>query len=402
MPERVSVSLILVSQSYPPVLGGSEIEAQRVCSGLIRRGHRVTVLCAGGAPMPDVSSWIDPAGVPVRILARGFTGRPRNIVFGFAVAWELIHARRDCQLVYFLMQGFHLVTGLPVARSLRIPIVMKVSGSNLITLMRKSWLGRLELRFLRRWAHRVMILNPGMAEEAAAVGFEPRHLLWMPNPVDTGEFAPCAVGERQTLRASLDLPAASPTAVFVGRLAPEKQLPSLLRAFAAALKTVPDARLILVGDGPERTRLESLVNQLDLGRNVRFTGRLTVPQVKTWLQAADLFALVSSLEGFPCSLVEAMSTGLPAVVSGIPANTQLIESGIHGLVAPLGDERALTEALARLLADPAARLRMGATARQLVLERYSTDKVLDLYEILFAEALKGRAPWKTPIEGSAP
>src|ERR1035441_617433 len=69
------VSLILVSHSYPPVLGGSEIEAQRICAALIRRGHRVTVLCAGGEPMPDTARWLDPAGVPVRIFARQSRGR---------------------------------------------------------------------------------------------------------------------------------------------------------------------------------------------------------------------------------------------------------------------------------------------------------------------------------------
>lgn len=63
-------SVLLVSHTYPPVLGGSEVEAQRVCSALLRRGHRVTVLCSGGPPMADVSTRIDPAGVPVRIFGR--------------------------------------------------------------------------------------------------------------------------------------------------------------------------------------------------------------------------------------------------------------------------------------------------------------------------------------------
>ena len=139
----VPVSLIVVSHSYPPVLGGSEIEAQRVCAALIRRGHRVTVLCAGGPPMPDTAQWLDPAGVPVRIFARRFRGRPRDYVFALGVAWTLFQERRNYQLVYFLMQGLHLATGLPVARWLGKAIVMKVSGSSIVTTMRRSWIGRL-------------------------------------------------------------------------------------------------------------------------------------------------------------------------------------------------------------------------------------------------------------------
>ena len=138
--------------------------------------------------MPEVSSWIDPAGVPVRIFGRpGLIG---EYAFVLGVARTLLWERRRYQIVYFLMQGLHLAVGLPIARFLRKPIVMKVYGSGIITSVRRSWLGRLELRFLRRWAHRVMILNPGMAKEATAAGLEPDRLLWMPNPVDTDEFAP--------------------------------------------------------------------------------------------------------------------------------------------------------------------------------------------------------------------
>ena len=181
-------SVLVVSHSYPPVLGGSEVEAQRVCSALLRRGHTVTVLCSGGPPMPDVSFWTDPAGVPVRIFGRHRLAR--DYAFALGVARTLFRERRRYQIVYLLMQGLHLAAGLPVARLLGKPVVMKVSGSGITTSMRGSWLGRLELRFLRRWARRVMILNPGMAEEAAAAGLDPDRLLWMPNPVDTDEFAP--------------------------------------------------------------------------------------------------------------------------------------------------------------------------------------------------------------------
>src|ERR1035438_9299593 len=164
------VSLLLVSHSYPPVLGGSEIEAQRVCAGLLRRGHSVTVLCAGNKPMPQDSYWIDPAGVPVRIFGKGLRPAWRDWAFAMGVAWTLFRQRRRYQLVYFLMQGLHLAVGLPVAHYLRKSIVMKVSGSSIITLMGRSRAGRLELTCLRKWAQRVMVLNAGIAAEAEAAG----------------------------------------------------------------------------------------------------------------------------------------------------------------------------------------------------------------------------------------
>jgi glycosyltransferase involved in cell wall biosynthesis len=382
------VSLIVVSHSYPPVLGGSEIEAQRVCAALIHRGHRVTVLCAGGPPMPDTSHWLDPAGVPVRIFARRSNGRLKDYAFALGVAWTLFKERRNYQLVYFLMQGVHLAVGLPVARRLGKAIVMKVSGSSIVTIMRSSWMGRLELRWLQAWAWRVMILNEGMAEEARAAGLEPQRLLWMPNPVDTDAFAPCGRGRKQEIRARLDIPAEAAAVIFTGRLASEKELSSLIGAFEAVVRRMPCAVLILLGDGPSRGILEERARQLGLSASVRFTGYQPAADIPGWLQASDLFTLVSSNEGFPCSLVEAMSAGMACVVSDIPANAQLIDSGVHGLRVPVGDEACIAEAIAGLLGDPGSRARMGTAARLRVIENYSTDKVVGRYEALFEGALR--------------
>jgi hypothetical protein len=110
-----SFSLILVCSSYPPVIGGSEVEAQRVCSALIRRGHRVTVATTGGAPMPSLKRWTDPAGVPVLLYAARWKGRIKDVAYAISVAWLMIRERRNYQAVYFLMQGLHLAVGLPVA-----------------------------------------------------------------------------------------------------------------------------------------------------------------------------------------------------------------------------------------------------------------------------------------------
>ena len=126
------VSVLLICDSYPPIVGGSEVEAQRVASAMIRRGHRVQVLCAGGPPMPPVREWVDPAGVPVRILTRHSRGRAKDFTFAAEVAWAIWRGRNEYDVVYFLMQGLHLAAGLPVARWAGKPIVMKVGGSGVI------------------------------------------------------------------------------------------------------------------------------------------------------------------------------------------------------------------------------------------------------------------------------
>lgn len=384
------VSIILICHSYPPVIGGSELEAQRVCAALIRRGYLVRVVCAGGDPMPAVRDWVDPEGVPVRIYAGRWKGWMRDFVFGWRVAGMLLWERRDYQLVYFLMQGFHLAVGLPAARLAQKPILMKVGGSGVIPLMTRSAAGRLELRWLRQWANRIMILNEGMREEALQEGFPPEQIYWMPNPVDTDEFAPCEPGARLEGRARFGIPSSAPVALYCGRLAPEKALPSLIEAFALVVRRIPEAVLVLVGDGPLRTSLAEQAARLQLPENhVRFAGRVAPEDVSSWLQIADVFTLVSPSEGFPCALAEAMSAGLASVVSDIPGNRQLIESGQHGLLVPVGDSEAIAAAIVRIFEDGPMRVRMGEESRNRVLENYSTAKIADRYEALFLEALAG-------------
>jgi glycosyltransferase involved in cell wall biosynthesis len=386
--ETISFCFLLICQTYPPVIGGSEIEAQRVCRALIRRGHHVTVVCAGGGPMPPFHDWIDPQGVPVRIYARRRDGRLKNVVFALRVATMLIWERRNYQFVYFLMQGLHVAAGLPVARLLRKPILMKIAGSGVVPEMYSSRTGRLELRWLSRWAKRILVLNEGMRQEAVDHGISPSQLVWMPNPVDTQEFSPATTDEQRELRANFGIPQTALVVLYCGRLAPEKALPTLLDAFALVAKEVPDAFLVLVGDGSVRLALVEQARQLGLNeKNLRFTGRIDPPEVCQWLKIATVFALVSPSEGFPCALEEAMSAGLPSVASDIPANRQLVKNGSHGILVPVGDTEKIAESIVRLLRDAPLRQRMGEAAREHITENYSTDHIVDRYEALFREIL---------------
>lgn len=382
-------SIILVCHSYPPVIGGSELEAQRICAELIRRGHRVKVVCAGGEPMPPRRDWIDPKGVPVRIYAGRWKGPLKDMVFALCVVNMLIWERNKYHLVYFLMQGLHLAAGLPVARILGKPILMKIGGSTVVSQMNRSRAGRLELRWLRQWAQCVMILNDGMRQEAIAHGFSAEQLLWMPNPVPTDEFAPCSDRGRNELRSQLGIPLTAPVVLYCGRFAHEKALPSLLDAFARVTMQVPEAMLVLVGDGPLRLELLRQVNQLGLTeKNVRFTGLVDPDEVRSWLKIADIFALVSLSEGLACALIEAMSTGLASVVSDIPANAQLIKNGEQGLLTPVGDSSAIADAIVSLFSDSSLRMQMGVAARETILANYSLTQVTDRYEEMFRNVLE--------------
>lgn len=163
---------------------------------------------------------------------------------------------------------------------------------------------------------------------------------------------------------------AGPEIVFVGRLAAVKGVFVLLEAVAHLSETHPEARVTLIGDGPERARIEARVAELGLSDRVTFTGYLTQPEVAERLAGASIFALPSFAEGVPVVLMEAMAAELPVVATRIAGIGELVTEGEAGLLVAPGDPDSFAAALETLLADPEQRAAFGRTGRAAVVAGY--------------------------------
>jgi glycosyltransferase involved in cell wall biosynthesis len=147
---------------------------------------------------------------------------------------------------------------------------------------------------------------------------------------------------------------------MVARLRPQKAHERFLRAFRTVRDRLPDARALLVGDGPSRRELERLVDELGLASAVRFVG--AVADTRPYLAEATVVALTSPYEGSPNALLEAMASGRPVVATAVGGVPELIEHGREGLLVEPTDE-AVASALTEVLGDPESASRMGARAR---------------------------------------
>ena len=158
----------------------------------------------------------------------------------------------------------------------------------------------------------------------------------------------------------------------------------LLHAFAKVAAAQADVDLLLVGDGPLRGELTELVRSLGLESRVHFLGvRSDVPEI---LRALDVFTLTSLTEAASLTLLEAMASGVPVVMTAVGGNPELVRDGIDGLLVPRGDAAATARALLQILGDPAAAAAMGSAGRQRVIDHYQLEATvkayLDLYEKL--------------------
>jgi glycosyltransferase involved in cell wall biosynthesis len=174
----------------------------------------------------------------------------------------------------------------------------------------------------------------------------------------------------QTARARLGIPS-GPVVGVVGRLEARKGHVFFLEAMARLKETRPGARGLIVGDGVERSTLESRCRQLGLGDTVRIVGFW--PDLSEALAALDVFVLPSLMEGHPLAILEAMAAGLPVVATDVGGTAEAVDDGRSGLLVPAGDGAALADAIATLLDDPEGAARMGREARRALEERFSLD-----------------------------
>lgn len=364
-------------------LGGAERSLCLLAGGLARRGHEVHVLRFDS---PDAAPFF-PLDAAVRLHGLDLHGPARS-------AWEGLRA--NARRVALLRRSFRRlkpdvalgfmdttnVLCLLAGLGLGLPVIATEHSDPDRHDIGRAW------NFLRRLSYP---LAARVTTQTQAVRAKlPGRVSVIPNPV----AAPAAEARAQA-QPGTQTDAHDRQLLALGRLAPEKGFDLLLAAFATALATraasSPRWRLTILGEGPQRTRLEAQRRSLGLEGRVDLPGAVRDPG--PWLRRADLFVLPSRFEGFSNALCEALAHGLPAVAFDCPSGpAEILRPGVDGLLAPEADVPALAAALARLMDDEALRLGMAARAPE-VLERYGFEKVLDLWEaVLLDVTAKKRSP----------
>lgn len=171
----------------------------------------------------------------------------------------------------------------------------------------------------------------------------------------------------------------------VSRLDPIKNQSMMIRAFFDATRLQDKARLLIVGDGPEREHLETLADSLNISAKVVFTGFQTDPRI--FFQLMDVFLLPSHSEGTSMTLLEAMAFGLPCIVTAVGGNPELIKNNHTGLVTPNNDLAALSLAIFKLMSDNVLRHSLGKNAQSTYQKRFQLSNMIDGYKHIYTNPL---------------
>ena len=390
----------LLTGTYYPVIGGGEIQARALVEGLAAQEYRALVVTRRSSTglLPHERF----GAVDVYRLPPAGAAQLKKWGLLFSAGLALLRLRKEYDLIF--VSGFRIL-GLPavlLGKLLGKRCILKsdslgemsgdlfTAGLARVRLSKASLPFRLFLRMrnavLRR-ADAFVAISEEVAVELEAGGITADKIWHIPNSVDADLFHPVSDKEQGLLREKLGVPARARVVVYTGRLVSYKGLPLLLRVWNEIAARNNDVYLLLVGSGSLdihncEEELRAFVRDKQLEHSVRFTG--SVPNVHTYLQAADIFAFPTENEAFGIALIEAMACGLAVVGTCVGGVKDILRDLQNGLIVPPADAGRLKPALEILLNDGGLRQQLGTAARQTVEERYTTTQVVRQYIQLFS------------------
>lgn len=356
--------------------GGAETLLRDLAVGLEKRGYRITV--GYSTPGPFVEE-LAGRGVKLIHLRRFALIDP---LFMFRMFRLMQHDPPQIVHTHLFKSDFH---GRLAARLAGVPVVVSTLHNN--DSWARYWILGHVYGATAHFADRLIAVSPEVREyHIRKTGVSPDKIIVIENGVDVSTFSGHDEDAR-SIRTEFGIPDEAVLFGIIGRLKPQKDLPTFLRAAAEILRQRPDARFLVVGDGPLKDELESMAKQLNLLSSLVFTGmRKDVPAI---MKAIDVLVLSSLWEGLPVILLEAMASARPVVSTAVDGVKGVAVPDETALLVEPGSPEELAEACLRLAGDLNLRERMGRAGLKRVTEFYSmeamTDRISGLYEELLAE-----------------
>jgi glycosyltransferase involved in cell wall biosynthesis len=356
-------------------VGGAEVLAARLARQQ-RAGYRFAFACLDG--LGTLGEELRDEGFPVWVLHRG-----AGVDWRAALRLARLLRRERVALVHAHQYTPFFYAAVARWLGRRVPILFTEHGRHLPDYPRRKRM--LANRFLLGRRDRVVGVGRAVGQALVAnEGIPAGRVEVIYNGIDVAAFA-AGPDDRTRLRAPLGLGADDLVLMQVARLDYLKDHATAVRALQHVVARRPTARLLLVGDGPERAKIEEETRGRGLAGHVCFLGQRG--DVARLLPAADLFLLTSISEGIPLTLIEAMSAGLPVVSTRVGGVGEVVLDGRTGLLAAAGDDRTLSEHILRLAASADLRRQLGEQGRRRAADLFSEPQMHAGYLRLYREML---------------
>lgn len=352
--------------------GGAERVATTLCNAWSARGDAVTLIqtySGGGKPFYRLSP-----GVEVISLADLVRGEKRSSV-GYVrrlLTLRNLISQREPDVIISFLPNVSVATIL-ATRLMKIPVIVCERNDPSVRSRLDPWEIASNITF--RFADMLTVQTEAVAGKVGAIYPNLKKIRVVHNPLPAN---PMACAERRANGAK--------TLISVGRLAKQKRMDLLIKAFSDLAPHFPEWSLHIYGDGPEKNALGLLIAENGMHHRIFLKGITTEP-LKVMAES-DVFAMTSEHEGFPNALLEAMSLGLPCIVTDCPSGPrEITRNGEDAMLVPLNNQAALTDALYKMMTEEKTRNEFSNRARQSVLHRFNLNAVINRWDELFSEIL---------------
>ena len=379
--------LALVTRRFWPLVGGAEVVMANLAAEFRRQGHAATIVTAQWEP-----HWprdLIHREVPVVRLPQSKLRTWGTLRYMYALSSWLSEQQPNLDGVLVSMLKHDAYAAIGALRGSGVPVIVRAEGGGEAGDCHWQATARFGQRIRRRCYEADAVIAPSDAigQELLAAGYVPDKVKRIDNGVRLPP--PRAPQARAAARAALaeanwDLKCEpdAPVAVYTGRMHPDKGLLDLVNAWPAVAKRWPNARLWLIGEGPQREELFDRISDLSLRYQICLPG--SFDEIDDVLAAADLFVLPSYSEGMSISLLEAIAAGLPVVATDIPGNRALVRHEQEGLLVPPRNAGNLAAAICRIFDAPAQGVQLGSAGRLRAGEHFSLEKSARLHLELIA------------------
>jgi glycosyltransferase involved in cell wall biosynthesis len=356
--------------------GGAEVFTTGLATTLPRDRFDVRV-CATREAEGFLVEMLDEAGIPWFCLERrGRDPRPLREVYRYL-------RQNRIEVLHSHMFGSN-VWGTTLGRLARVPVLIaqehswSYEGQLVRRLLDRHLIGRFASRF-------VAVTENDRRRMIEIEGVRPEKTVVIPAALVRRNSAGGSADGSRDVRAELGIPLDAPVVGTVASMRPPKALHVLVDAFVELLKTMPEARLLMVGDGPSRQGVEAHARSRGLAEDrAIFTGQR--PDVDRLIDAFDVSALSSVSEGTPLFIFESMARGRPVVSTRVGGVPEVIDDGQSGVLVPPEDPQALARTLEALLRDPARREAIAAGGRERLRE-FTPERAAERFAALYEELL---------------
>lgn len=376
------MKILMVTEWHPSTIGGIQRHVRELSAHLMKKGFEVAILTKANSKKINATEnkyafpiiEVEPITPIQSIITPPSLSKLKKAIEDYSP--DIIHAH-------------HAFTPMPLlalymAEKMKMPKILtnhSIAGNSkdsLLTLM--SCKGLIFLRYFISKADKIISVSKSAAKFMENLLGNKVENIIIPNGVDVNRFKPSRREEDKA------------TILFVGRLVHRKGVQVLIKAFSKVVKKIPEAKLIIVGEGYMKPLLQIQVKKLRLNGKVKLLGKVADSELPKIYQEATLVVIPSLYrESFGMVALEAMASGKPVIATKVGGLPEIIRDGRNGFLIPPGDHKELAEKIILLLSNKEMSLKMGITGRKIAVEKYSWNKITSKIINVYLETLKEKS-----------